>query len=67
MTPTLSSQDDNPEGGQADSSGRSRQGDLAAVARELVDKVGVEGATRYCHGLGWLGVLAQIELLRQGH
>ena len=36
---------------------------LADLARELVDKVGIEGATRYCHSLGWFGVLHQIELL----
>lgn len=39
-------------------------GDLAALARELVDKVGIEGAERYCHGLGWGGVLLQVENLR---
>lgn len=40
------------------------QGDLAALARELVDKVGIEGAARYCHSLGWQGVLQQVEKLR---
>ena len=40
------------------------QGDLAALARELVDKVGIEGAMRYCRSLGWGGVLHQVELLR---
>lgn len=43
------------------------QGDLADLARDLVDKVGIEGAMRYCHSLGWLGVLRQVEQLRHGH
>ncbi len=42
------------------------QGDLAELARDLVDKVGIEGAVRYCSSVGWAGVLAQVELLRQG-
>ena len=37
---------------------------MADLARDLVDKVGIEGAVRYCHSLGWLGVLTQVELLR---
>lgn len=41
--------------------------DLIELARDLVDKVGIDGAARYCHGLGWGGVLAQVELLRGGH
>lgn len=40
------------------------QRDLADLALELVDRVGVEGAIRYCHSLGWRGVLAQIETMR---
>ncbi|WP_420349096.1 hypothetical protein [Pelagibius sp.] len=40
------------------------QRDLADLALELVDRVGVEGAIRYCHSLGWGGVLAQIEAMR---
>jgi len=40
------------------------QGDLATLARELVDKVGFEGAMRYCRSLGWGGVLTQVEKLR---
>lgn len=43
------------------------QGDLVELARDLVDKVGIEGAMRYCHSLGWLGVLHQVELLKHGH
>ena len=38
--------------------------DLADLALELVDRVGVEGAIRYCNSLGWGGVLAQIEAIR---
>lgn len=41
-----------------------RQNDLSVLARDLVDKVGIEGAIRYCHSLGWLGVLRQVELLK---
>ncbi len=40
------------------------QRDLADLALELVDRVGVEGAIRYCHSLGWRGVLDQIEAMR---
>ena len=40
------------------------QRDLADLALELIDKVGVEGAIRYCNSLGWGGVLAQIEAIR---
>ncbi|WP_299397946.1 hypothetical protein [Pelagibius sp.] len=40
------------------------QRDLADLALELVDRVGVEGAIRYCHSLGWGGVAAQIETMR---
>jgi hypothetical protein len=43
------------------------QSDLTELARDLVDKVGIDGAARYCHGLGWGGVLAQVELLRHTH
>ncbi len=43
------------------------QSDLFELARDLVDKVGIDGAARYCHGLGWGGVLAQVELLRGTH
>ena len=43
------------------------QSDLIALARDLVDKVGFDGAERYCHGLGWGGVLVQVELLRGDH
>jgi len=41
------------------------QGDLSALARDLVDKVGIDGALRYCSSVGWRGVRAQVELLRQ--
>ena len=40
------------------------QRSLADIALELVDTVGVDGAIRYCHSLGWGGVLAQIEAIR---
>jgi hypothetical protein len=41
------------------------EGRMAALARELVDKVGVDGASRYCCSLGWRGVLQEVELLRR--
>ncbi len=44
-----------------------RQGDLADLARDLVEKVGIEGAIRYCRSLGWRGVLDQVERLRHSH
>ena len=37
---------------------------LSELALELVDKVGIEGAIRYCHSLGWRGVQDQVEMLR---
>ncbi len=40
------------------------QRSLADIALELVDKVGVDAAIRYCHSLGWGGVVAQIEAIR---
>ena len=40
------------------------QRDLADLALELIDRVGVDGAIRYCNSLGWGGVLAQIEAIR---
>lgn len=40
---------------------------LSALAHDLVDKVGIEGAIRYCHSLGWLGVIDQVEQLRHSH
>ncbi|MEQ9607625.1 MAG: hypothetical protein RLN99_08165 [Kiloniellaceae bacterium] len=49
---------------EAGSTKRWAQGDLATLARDLVDKVGIEGAMRYCHSLGWGGVLRQVEMLR---
>ena len=52
---------------EASTTPRRAPGDLAALARELVDKVGVEGAIRYCRSVGWRGVLAQVELLRGQH
>lgn len=68
MTPSSENSDNgNQDGEQAGSPLRRRQGDLAAVARDLVDKVGIDGAIRYCRSLGWRGVLDQVELLRHGH
>ena len=55
------------EGDEPESALRSQPDELAALARELVDKVGVEGAMRYCHGLGWLGVLDQVKRLDRPH
>ncbi|WP_193370127.1 hypothetical protein [Pelagibius marinus] len=43
------------------------QSDLFKLAHDLVEKVGVDGAASYCRGLGWGGVLAQVELLRGTH
>ena len=38
---------------------------LKALARDLVETVGVEGAIRYCSSLGWRGVLEEVETLRR--
>lgn len=38
--------------------------DLADLALELIDRVGVDGAIRYCNSMSWGGVLAQIEAFR---
>lgn len=57
--------DSNPDAGEGIAG--PVQDSLGDLARELVDKVGIEGAVRYCHSLGWRGVLAQVELLRQSH
>jgi hypothetical protein len=38
---------------------------LAALARDLVETVGVEGAISYCSSLGWRGVLEEVETLRR--
>jgi len=43
------------------------QSDLIALARDLVDKAGIDGAASYCRGIGWGGVLHEIELLRASH
>ena len=40
---------------------------LGELALELVDKVGIEGAIRYCHSLGWRGVQAEVEMLRHSY
>jgi hypothetical protein len=67
MTPDpISSQSIDQSNGreEAGSAKRRAQGDLAALARDLVDKVGIDGAMRYCRSLGWGGVLHQVELLR---
>lgn len=61
MTPASNS---NGNGMAANATPDREQHDLTELARDLVDKVGFEGASRYCHGLGWLGVLDQVELLR---
>ncbi|MGF1628720.1 MAG: hypothetical protein ACFCUT_04565 [Kiloniellaceae bacterium] len=53
------------DGGEAASTTEDRaEGRLAALARDLVDKVGIDGAIRYCRSLGWRGVLDQVENLR---
>jgi len=44
-----------------------RPGDISALARDLVDKVGIDGARGYCRSLGWRGVLDQVELLQAQH
>ncbi|GAB4360573.1 MAG: hypothetical protein Kow00114_14380 [Kiloniellaceae bacterium] len=56
--------DQNDDREPAGSARRWAQGDLAALARDLVDKVGFDGAMRYCRSLGWGGVLHQVEILR---
>ena len=62
--PVHTQSDDQDNQGQEPGSKRWAQGDLATLARELVDKVGIEGAMRYCHSLGWGGVLHQVEMMR---
>ena len=62
MTPDPIPDDDDRK--QAGATKRWAQGDLSALARELVDKVGIDGAMRYCRSLGWGGVLHQVEILR---
>lgn len=53
------------DGGETASTTEDRaESRLAALARDLVDKVGIDGAMRYCHSLGWRGVLDQVENLR---
>ena len=53
------------DGGETASTTEDRaEGRLIALARDLVDKVGIDGAMRYCHSLGWRGVLDQVENLR---
>ena len=42
-----------------------REGRIAALARDLVAAVGVEGAIRYCSSLGWRGVRREVEMLRR--
>lgn len=41
------------------------QSRLSALARELVETVGVEGAIRYCSSLGWQGVLEEVKCLQR--
>lgn len=41
------------------------QSELRLLARALIDKVGFDGAARYCHGVGWHSVLEQAEELRR--
>lgn len=62
MSQSSSYGSDSPEKEEEENS--SWQGDLSALARDLVDKVGIDGAVRYCSSVGWRGVLAQVELLR---
>ena len=38
---------------------------LSALARDLVETVGVEGAIRYCSSLGWRGVLEEVRALQR--
>jgi hypothetical protein len=61
MVPALAYDDGEAESSETDRTG----GRLAALARELVDKVGVEGAIRYCSSLGWRGVRDEVEALRR--
>jgi len=39
------------------------EGRVTALARNLIETVGVEGAIRYCSSVGWRGVLREVELL----
>lgn len=41
------------------------EGRVTALARDLVEAVGVEGAIRYCSSLGWRGVRREVEMLRR--
>lgn len=53
------------EHGETAKAGARADNSLSALARELVDAVGVEGAIRYCSSLGWQGVLEEVEMLRR--
>jgi len=61
MTSSPTGRDDGDRMTNSDTNGDSS---LATLARELVDKVGLEGAVRYCHSLGWRGVLDEVAVLR---
>jgi hypothetical protein len=60
MVPATARDDDEIESNGA---GR-KESRVAALARDLVDTVGVEGAIRYCSSVGWRGVLDEVEMLR---
>jgi hypothetical protein len=60
MVPALARDD-----GEMESTSAERpESRLTALARDLVEAVGVDGAIRYCSSLGWRGVLDEVELLR---
>lgn len=50
---------------QAESTLERGESRLTALARDLIEAVGVEGAMRYCSSLGWQGVLEEVESLRR--
>jgi hypothetical protein len=60
MVPALARDDGETESTSADRP----ESRLTALARDLVEAVGVDGAIRYCSSLGWRGVLDEVELLR---
>lgn len=66
MLPTSAYEEDASEkSGQESTEQKYTESRLAALARELVEKVGVEGAIRYCSSLGWRGVRDEVEILRE--
>lgn len=61
MVPASAQEDGETEATRADRT----QSRLAALASDLVEAVGVDGAVRYCSSVGWRGVLEEVEMLRR--